>query len=147
MAESESQPTSGVPFAHHAGVDVLEIGAGTGRARMPDRPELRNHIQSLHAGALFTLGETASGSAMLGAFGPVLGSVRPVTRRAEITYRKIARGPIEARAALERPADELLAMLEEKGRVDFDVTVTLANEAGDTVGEMVVTWNLAKITS
>jgi len=144
MADADGAATGGVPFAHHARVDVLEIGHGTGRARMPDSPELRNHIQSLHAGALFTLGETASGSAMLGAFGPLLGSVRPVTRRAEITYRKIARGPIEAHAALAQPADELLATLEEKGRVDFDVTVTLANEAGDTVAEMVVTWNLAK---
>src|SRR5262245_52594317 len=68
MADADGPATGGVPFAHHARVDVLEIGEGTGRARMPDSPELRNHIQSLHAGALFTLGETASGSAMLGAF-------------------------------------------------------------------------------
>ncbi len=147
MAETESPVAGGVPFAQHARIDVLDIGPGTGRARMPDEPELRNHIQSLHAGALFTLGETASGSAMLGAFGPVLGAARPVTRRAEITYRKIARGPIEARAALDRPAPELLAALEDKGRVDFDVRVTLANQGGETVAEMVVTWNLARLPS
>lgn len=145
MAETDSA-AAGVPFAHHARVEVLEVGSGTGRARMPDDPELRNHIQSLHAGALFTLGETASGSAMLGTFGALFGRVRPVTRKAEITYRKIARGPIEARASLARPAHEVLATLEEKGKVDFDVAVTLANEAGETVAEMVVTWNLARLS-
>ncbi|NNK17011.1 MAG: DUF4442 domain-containing protein, partial [Sulfitobacter sp.] len=61
-----------VPFARHVDVKLLEIGDGTASAELDQREEVSNHIQSMHAGAMFTLGEAASGAALAGAFGPAI---------------------------------------------------------------------------
>jgi len=133
-----------VPFADHARVETLAAGPEGGLARIPEATELTNHIASVHAGALFTVGETASGAAMLGAFADLIGQVRPVTRKSEIRYLRIARGEITARPWLGEPADVVRTRLEAHGRVDFDVEVALSNLAGETVAEMTVTWNLSR---
>src|SRR5689334_14965752 len=70
---------SAVPFAANALVEVVEVGAGLGIARLQDAPKVHNHIGSVHAGAMFMLGETASAAAMLGVFAEQMSSIRPVT--------------------------------------------------------------------
>src|SRR5918996_1103660 len=89
-----------VPFVGHLGIEIVEVGPGEAIVRLPSRPELTNHVGSQHAGALFTAAETASGAAFVGAFAERLGEVTPLARRAEISYEKIAKGPIKARAKL-----------------------------------------------
>ncbi|MES2342706.1 MAG: DUF4442 domain-containing protein [Pseudomonadota bacterium] len=145
MTQTTSPTAMGVvPFARHARVDTLPAAPGTGLARIPDAPELTNHIASVHAGALFTVGETASGAAMVGAFPDLIGGVRAVTRKSEIRYLKIARGEITARAVLAEPAEAIRGRLSEAGRADFEVVVTLEDPGGQTVAEMSVTWNLSR---
>jgi acyl-coenzyme A thioesterase PaaI-like protein len=141
---TETRVLGAVPFADHARVETLSAGPEGGVARIPDAPELTNHIASVHAGALFTLGETASGAAMLGAFADLMGQVRPVTRSSEIRYLRIARGAIEARGVLAEPATAIRARLDEAGKVDFAVDVALTDAAGEKVAEMTVTWNLSR---
>ena len=53
----KSHLDSAVPFANHVGVKLLQIGDGTASAEQEQRGEVSNHIQSMHAGAMFTLGE------------------------------------------------------------------------------------------
>ena len=60
--------TQAVPFAGHLGLEITSISEGEAVVRLPERPELTNHVGSQHAGALFTLAETASGAAFVGAF-------------------------------------------------------------------------------
>lgn len=67
-----------VPFANHVGVELIEVGDGIGVAALDQRPETSNHIQTQHAGAMFTLGEAASGAALAGAFGPMIFQARPL---------------------------------------------------------------------
>ena len=57
-----------VPFAGHVGVQITELEPGACSVRLPDRPDIRNHVGSQHAGALFSAGEAASGAAFVGAF-------------------------------------------------------------------------------
>ncbi len=61
-----------VPFARHAGVELVRIDDGVGEAELRQTETSVNHIGSQHAGALFTLGEAASGAAMAGALAPLL---------------------------------------------------------------------------
>src|SRR3712207_7474748 len=56
---------------------VVEVAPGRGVVRLPDRDELRNHVGSQHAGALFSAGEAASGAAFVGAFAERLGELTP----------------------------------------------------------------------
>ena len=134
--------SSAVPFADTVGVVLEEIADGTARASLSQRLEIENHIQSHHAGAMFTLGEAASGAAMAGAIAPVLMTVRPVAAGASIAYKKVAMGPLMAHATTSRPGAELMQTLEDEGKVAFDVTVDVQDESGDTVVEMTVTWHL-----
>jgi acyl-coenzyme A thioesterase PaaI-like protein len=131
-----------IPYNVHLGLEVAEVGPGRGVVRLPDRPEIRNHVGSQHAGALFSAGEAASGAAFVGAFAERLGDVTPLAESADIAYRKLAQGVITATARLDTPADQLLAALEDEGVVRFMVGVELTNPAGDLVAEMTVRWHV-----
>src|SRR3954464_15129666 len=111
--------TQAVPFAGFLGLEITSVGEGEAVARLPERSELTNHVGSQHAGVLFTVAETASGAAFVGAFAERLGDVTPLARNAEISYEKIAKGPIEARAKLGVPAAEALSTLDAEGKVVF----------------------------
>src|SRR3954463_4430422 len=104
--------TQAVPFAGHLGLEITSVGEGESTVVLPERPELTNHVGSQHAGALFTVAEAASGAAFVGAFAERLGEIPPLARSAEISYEKIANGPIEAKATLAVPAAEALATLD-----------------------------------
>lgn len=131
-----------IPYNVHLGLEVAEVAAGRGVVRLPDRPEIRNHVGSQHAGALFSAGEAASGGAFVGAFAERLGDVTPLAESADIVYRKLAQGVITATARLDTPAGELLAKLDDEGVVRFAVGVELTNANGDLVAEMTVRWHV-----
>lgn len=138
------QLASTVPFARHAGIVVTEVTEGAGTARLTQTEVSINHIGSQHAGALFTLGETASGAAMAGTFAPVLLGVKPVAGSASINFRRVAKGTIAAHAVTDQPAEQLRALLDEKGKVRFPVNVALTDESENIVADMVVEWSVSK---
>lgn len=131
-----------VPFANTVGVTLTALGDGTGEATLEQRAETSNHIGSQHAGAMFTLGEAASGAAVAGAWAPVILQCRPVAKDARIKYVKIAKGTLTATGTTSRPGAEILAELQTEGKVVFDVAVIIADAPGDTVCEMSVAWHV-----
>lgn len=133
-----------VPFNSHLGLEIQEVGAGVGVVKLPDRSELRNHVGTQHAGALFAAGEAASGAAFVGTFAERLGDITPLVRNAEIAYRKPGQGAITATGRLGNEPDELLADLDDAGKVEFVVDVELTNAHGDCVAEMSVQWSVKK---
>jgi len=137
-----AQMAAAVPFAKHVGIELVEIAPGRGVAVLAETVTSVNHIGSQHAGALFTLGETASGAAMVGTFAELLLNIRPVASNASIEYKKLARGKITATAVASNDPAALLATLRNARKVTFDVAVTLANEAGVAVGSMSVRWQV-----
>ncbi len=131
-----------VPFAGYLGLEFVSIDEGEAVVRLPERPELANHVGSQHAGALFTAAEAASGGAFVGAFAERLGDVTPLARRAEISYEKIAKGPIDATARLGIPAAEALATLEAEGKVVFPCVIELKDAEGNLVANASVDWHV-----
>ena len=91
-----------IPYNRHLGLEVAEVGEGRGVITLPDDDRLHNHVGSQHAGALFSAGEAASGAAFMGAFAEHLGDITPLARSAEISYLKLAKGPITATGTLGR---------------------------------------------
>ena len=69
----------------------------------------------------------------LPAFAERMGEVRPLARSAEISYEKIARGEVTARARLGVPAAEALATLDSEGVVQFPCEIELSDGDGATV--------------
>jgi acyl-coenzyme A thioesterase PaaI-like protein len=131
-----------IPFNTHVGLEIAEVGQGVGVVTLPDRSELRNHVGSQHAGALFAAGEAASGAAFVGAFAEHLGAITPLAQGAQIDYRRPAQGTITATGTLDDEPAKLLRALEDDGQVKFSVDVVLTDAQADTVAEMSVNWSV-----
>jgi acyl-coenzyme A thioesterase PaaI-like protein len=134
--------TSTVPMVATLQLEYVEVTPERAVLRLPDRPEYRNHVGGPHAGAMFTLGESASGAVVLAAFGDTLDRATPLPVRAEVDYRKIARGDLVATAVLGRPAADVLAELDAGVRPEFPVEVATVRPDGAETGRMTVTWTL-----
>jgi len=129
--------TQAVPFAGHLNLEITEVSEGEATVVLPERPELLNHV-----GSLFTVAETASGAAFVGAFAERMGDVTPLARSAEISYEKIAKGAITARGRLGVPAEQALATLDAEGKVEFPCEIELTDAAGTLVAVASVRWHV-----
>ena len=137
-----TQLAAAIPFARHAGVEIMEISDGAAVARLVQSEPLSNHLGSVHAGAIFTLGETASGAAMVGAFAEVATQMRPLATSANISYLKLARGTLLARARTDIVGSELRAQLAGNGAVNFAVHVDVQDERERVIAQLVVSWRV-----
>ena len=131
-----------VPFNRYLGLEYASIEPGSAEVRLIDREQHRNHVGTLHAGALFTVAEAASGAAFVSAFAPRLAEVVPVVESAEIHFSAPARGTIAAHARMTKPADALLVELDRDGRTRPPIEVRLVDESGREVASMTVLWNM-----
>ncbi|MEU0597094.1 DUF4442 domain-containing protein [Streptomyces sp. NPDC006393] len=131
-----------VPMVRTLNLEYLETTPERAVLSLPDQGEYRNHVGGPHAGAMFTLGESASGAIVLAAFGDQLSRAVPLPVNAEIAFKKIALGPVKATATLGRPAAEVVAELDEGRRPEFPVTVRIQREDGAVTSEMTVVWTL-----
>ena len=96
---------------------------------MRDRARVRNHLQSVHATALVTLGELASGLAMMMSMPP---KTRAIVTGLDIEYLKKARGLLTAHGEAPTPeGDE---------RREYVVTASIRDTPGDEVARMRVRW-------
>ncbi|KOG88294.1 DUF4442 domain-containing protein [Streptomyces varsoviensis] len=145
---SETPPSIGamltatVPMARTLGLEFTETTPERAVVRLPDQEEFHNHVAGPHAGAMFTLGETASGAIVLAAFGDQLSRAVPLAVRAEIGYRKLAMGPVTATAEIGRPVADVVAELDSGRRPEFPVNVAITREDGAVTGEMTIVWTL-----
>lgn len=146
MTSDLATAAAAVPFAQTLKLSIVEISGPAGDpvavVELPDDPAFHNHVGGPHAGALFTVAETASGAVVLAAFGEHLGRVVPLTTRAEVTYRKLAMGAVRATARLGRPAPEVLAELDSGARPEFPVRVEVTTADGTPTAELTVVWTL-----
>nr|WP_303709265.1 DUF4442 domain-containing protein [Kutzneria buriramensis]WKX07366.1 YiiD C-terminal domain-containing protein [Kutzneria buriramensis] len=131
-----------VPMTRTLNLEYLETTPEKAVVALPDQSEYHNHVGGPHAGAMFTLGESASGAIVLAAFGDQLSRAVPLAVRAEIAYKKLAMGAVTATATLGRPATEVVAELDEGKRPEFPVSVVIRREDGAVTGEMTVVWTL-----
>ncbi|MFG2574247.1 DUF4442 domain-containing protein [Streptomyces sp. NPDC048481] len=131
-----------VPMARTLNLEFIEAGPERAVVALPDQGDFHNHVGGPHAGAMFTLGESASGAIVLAAFGDQLSRAVPLAVGAEIAYRKLAMGVVTATATLGRPAAEVVAELDAGERPEFPVAIEIRRADGAVTGEMTVTWTL-----
>jgi acyl-coenzyme A thioesterase PaaI-like protein len=133
-----------IPFNGHLGLEVVDVGEGSGSVRLPDDERLRNHVGSQHAGGLFSAAEAASGAAFVGAFMEGMGEITPLAKSAQIDYLKLAKGPVLATATLGEDKASLLQRLDADGRVEFPVSVSLTDADGTEVATVTVDWHVRR---
>jgi len=95
---------------------------------LENRSEYRNHLNTVHASALFSLAEASSGHFLLNEFSE-LTDIVPVVRKAESKYKKPATGSVFSKAKFfETEKSEVIEALSRKGRVSLKVGVSLFDE-------------------
>jgi len=134
-----------VPFARELGVELTEVGDGSAAGKLALNDGIKNHIGTMHAGAMFTLGETVSGGASSGAFAEQLMGIRPLAAQATIRYMKVAKGDLTATARTSDSGDVLRDRLAADGKVMFTVSVAIMDETGEEVAAMSVDWSVKKL--
>lgn len=136
-----------VPFSAHLGVLITKVEMGDqirAEAQMPDRREQQNHVGGPHAGAMWTLGETASGGVVMAAFSPYLDRTVALPVTASIHFKKIARGEPIARAELVGGAatrDRMMAEFDAGTRPEGEVRVEILT-GGVVTSTMSLIWTL-----
>lgn len=131
-----------VPMARTLNLEFLETTAERAVVRMPDQADYHNHVGGPHAGAMFTLAESASGAIVIAAFGDQMSRAVPLAVKAEIGYKKLAMGVVTATATLGLPVADVVAELDEGKRPEFPVTIEIQRADGAVTGEMTVVWTL-----
>jgi acyl-coenzyme A thioesterase PaaI-like protein len=131
--------TAMVPFIRTVGIDIDHIERGRAMATLGERKAVQNHLGTAHAGAVYTLGESASGGVVMSLFADLFPAVFIALKSSSVRHLKALPGPVKAVAVLDGEADSVRATYDATGKVDFDVRVSL--KVGDTETAVVVyTW-------
>jgi acyl-coenzyme A thioesterase PaaI-like protein len=123
-----------IPYTRDLGLVIERVADGEVHVTLPDRSVTRNLAGTVHAGALFTFGETVAG---LAAGVRTFEHAFPFARRAEIIYRRPAQGAVHGRARVEEAeVERVLAEIKGEGRSQLTVSVVLETPGGEAIAEM-----------
>lgn len=128
-----------VPFIRHVGLTIDSVGTGTATASLASRQEVHNHLGTLHAGALYTLGESATGAVVLSLLGDLFPNVFIALKSAQVEHSKARPGDTLATATLKGDAAAVRAAYDADGKVDFEVEVVFTVDATETA-RVTYTW-------
>lgn len=124
-----------IPFTRELGVSI-DAATAEGQVQMtlPDQAATRNLVGTVHAGALFTFGETVAGVA---AGLQTLRHAFPFARKVQIRYLRPAGGFVRGLARVS-PAEaaRVLEEVDRDGRSDLTVSVVLQDLQQRTVAEL-----------
>jgi len=132
-----------LPFNHFIG---LKISNKSGYLLMLDnRAEYRNHLDTVHASAMFALAEATSGHFLLNEFSE-LTDIVPVVRKVETKYKKPAiSGVFSTARFLETEKNEVFEALTQRGRAILKVEVSLFDETEVLIMQSVFEWFVTKL--
>lgn len=134
MSEATQRMLDAIPYVAWHGHRVIEERTGHASIAQAERTDLLNHVGTAHAGALFTLAETAGGVVAYG-LAQSRNSV-VLLRRATANYLRRASGRMVATAEADTAtADRPGPAGEPAERTDLTVRVRIENSLGQTVFE------------
>ena len=129
------------PFNSHLGSKMLEWSDDTCVIEVKKRRSVRNHVNAIHAGALFTLGETCAGLIIVRNF--PFAKYRPLMSEVKASFSKQARGDVVGKAYI---APETITRMKadvERGEIPFAEVVTeIRNSDGEIACTVTTTWQV-----
>ena len=131
-----------VPMVGTLSLEFLKLDETTAVVRLPDQPEYHNHIGGPHAGAMFTLGESASGALGAGQFRRSSGARDTTGGRGQHRLQEGGDGAGRGNGGADQAGAEILAEVESGTRPEFRVDITIATDEGTVTGQMYVVWTL-----
>lgn len=136
-----------VPMVATLNLEFVALDSSVAVMRLPDQTKFHNHVGGPHAGAMFTLAESASGAIVLANFGDKLDQLTPLAVESTIKYLKLAKGAVLATARMHRSAAEILAELDAGTRPEFTIEIDISTEDGTVTGQMTIAWTLVATRS
>jgi acyl-coenzyme A thioesterase PaaI-like protein len=130
-----------IPFNRPHRLTIQSLSEERCEVVLPFRRRNLNHVGTMHACALATAAEYASGLCVLSAFG--VGHVRLVMSNLQISYSK--RGDSACVAEAELPSEMLKhvqTQLNDHGRCSFELHAVVRDAADEVVAEAQITWHL-----
>lgn len=115
------------PYTGTVDARVEELRAGFARVTMADRPQVRNHLRSVHAVALVNLAELTGNVALAYSMPD---DARFIVAGLSIEYLKKARGTITGTCKCPVPTTS--------ERTEYEVPVSMTNAAGEEVARAVL---------
>jgi acyl-coenzyme A thioesterase PaaI-like protein len=129
-----------LPFNKFIGLKEYEPGSEY-LLELPENENHLNHLNTVHASALFSLAEASSGEFLLRAFGNLDFQVVPVVRYVGVKYKKPAEGRIRSKAKLKATKkEEIIQILSTRGRATINVEVILINDNIEAVPTAEFDW-------
>ena len=122
---------NGIPFATRTGIEATRLEKEGIDLKMPIAPN-RNHVGTMYAGALFTLGEMMGGAVAMVYF--IERQLIPIVKGLNIKFVKPATTDIVTTWAM--AADEVervIAECKEKGKADYSIKLELKDQNGVVV--------------
>ena len=136
--------TLSLPFNKHIQIEKTEDQSPY-IFKLELKAHLLNHLNTMHASAMFALAEAASGEHLLRLFEDYTESVMPVLRSAQVKYSKPVTGSVFSMVELrDNSVSETISELDAKGRVLLKVDVSLYNEMDVRVFKSTYEWFLMK---
>ena len=131
------------PFNARLKADLLVWDAEKSVISVKRRRGVRNHVGSIHAGALFTLGETCAGLVIVRNF--PFGQYRPLMSDVRVNYSKQARGDVVGKCVI--PASEIERLKSEMNGDEprfIEVVTDIFNAEKEIICKVTTTWQVKK---
>lgn len=108
-------------------IEILDEAQGAMTMRMPARDDLLNHVGTGHAGAIYTLAETAAGVTADSVAQTMNAFI--LLRGAEIKYTRRADGDLVAKGSVLSPSvEQARQVFAKSSRADFVVDVDIRDQ-------------------
>lgn len=132
-----------IPFVKKTGVVAEELSSTKVRLRLPFDQTNTNPMGILHAGATFTLAETAAAALCVMAFAQ---KVMFIGKRVDIAFKRPGKGDALATAQL-TPVDaqKILDEVARTGKTDAPIVVDVVDASNEPVAQATVTMSVRKI--
>lgn len=129
------------PFNRPLGAKLVEWDDRHALIEMKRRYRLRNHVGSIHAGALFTLGETCAGLVIVRNF--PFEKFRPLMSDVRVTYSKQARGDVAGRCEITPDTVAAMKAVLDGGEIPtVEMVTTIFNREQETIAVVTTVWQV-----
>lgn len=136
-----------IPFNSFLGIERCD-DSDDALLFLQDLPKYTNHLNTVHAGVQFALGEAASGEYLLRRFKNIIEkeTIIPIVRKTEVKFKRPAQGKIKASAFIsDEIASQTADSIDKKGRAIIPVTVNITDGSGNTTMTAIYEWFVQKV--
>lgn len=135
-----------IPFNRPHRIQMVKVAQEEVLVSLPLRRRNTNHLGTMHACALATAAEYASGLCVLATLD--MSTHRLIMSDLQVTYPRRAESNCRVKAEWgDESRQRALQELEQTGRHQFQMKSVVFDETGEVVAEALVTWHVKRLTS